>query len=109
MAGKKAWGGGDPAGQSSIPYARAAARIPRARAGSDENIGKTNMIACRVRPKKFHGGPKNPWGGDPSLDVGGIQSQSQSQSQFIKDKRLHVNTRNIQRQLYPCTATEEVD
>ena len=26
-----------------------------------------------------------------------------------KDKRLHVNTRNIQRQLYPCTATEEVD
>eukprot|EP01044_Picomonas_judraskeda_P012516 COSAG03_NODE_1798_length_3505_cov_2.392543_2_plen_263_part_00 len=26
---------------------------------------------------------------------------SQSQSQFIKDKRLHVNTRNIQRQLYP--------
>ena len=33
---------------------------------------------------------------------------SQSQSQFIKDKRLHVNTRNIQRQLYPCTATAEV-
>ena len=32
-----------------------------------------------------------------------------TQSQFIKDKRLHVNTRNIQRQLYPCTATEEVD
>ena len=50
MAGKKAWGrGGDPAGRSSIPYARAAARIPRARAGSDENIGKTNRIAWRRR------------------------------------------------------------
>ena len=66
MAGKKAWGG-DPAGQSSIPYARAAARIPRARAGSDENIGKTNRIACRVRPKsstggqKIHGGGTHPW------------------------------------------------
>eukprot|EP01044_Picomonas_judraskeda_P012436 COSAG03_NODE_1779_length_3534_cov_4.827074_1_plen_46_part_10 len=42
VAGKKAWGGGGgPAGQSSIPYARAAARIPRARAGSDEKRGKT--------------------------------------------------------------------
>ena len=38
-----------------------------------------------------------------------VSSQSQSQSQFIKDKRIHVNTRNIQRQLYPCTATAEVD
>ena len=48
---QKSMGGGDPAGRSSIPYARAAARIPRARAGSEENIGKTNRIACRVRPK----------------------------------------------------------
>ena len=58
---------GAPAGRSSIPYARAAARIPRARAGSDENIGKTNRIACRVRPKsstggqKIHGGGTHPW------------------------------------------------
>ena len=66
---KKHGGGGDPAGRSSIPYARAAARIPRARAGSDKNIGKTNRIACRVRPKSSTGGQKiHGGGGPPSLE-----------------------------------------
>ena len=45
----------------------------------------------------------------PRLSAVHSYIKTQSQSQFIKDKRLHVNTRNIQRQLYPCTATEEVD
>ena len=45
----------------------------------------------------------------PRIYIYTIPVQSQSHSQFIKDKRLHVNTRNIQRQLYPCTATAEVD
>ena len=58
-------------------------------------------VACRAAAVRL--APRAAGGVSTSISV------SQSQSQFIKDKRLHVNTRNIQRQLYPCTATEEVD
>ena len=57
------------------------------------------------RPAAAAGRPARVCGGRAYYIVLSSTKEYSQHSQFIKDKRLHVNTRNIQRQLYPCTAT----